>query len=31
LANAGGDTENCIKQAQEFGLMKTMKVAALLI
>ena len=31
LANAGGDTLNCIKQAQEFGLMKTMKVAALLI
>ena len=31
LANAGGDTQNCIKQAQEFGLMKTMKVAALLI
>jgi branched-chain amino acid transport system substrate-binding protein len=31
LANAGGDTQNCIKQAQEFGLMKTMNVAALLI
>jgi branched-chain amino acid transport system substrate-binding protein len=31
LANAGGDTQNCIKQAQEFGLMKSMKVAALLI
>ncbi len=31
LANAGGDTENCIKQAQEFGLMSKMKVAALLI
>jgi branched-chain amino acid transport system substrate-binding protein len=31
LANAGGDTQNCIKQAQEFGLMKTMQVAALLI
>jgi len=31
LANAGGDTLNCIKQAQEFGLMKSMKVAALLI
>ena len=31
LANAGGDTQNCIKQAQEFGLMRTMKVAALLI
>jgi branched-chain amino acid transport system substrate-binding protein len=31
LANAGGDTENCIKQAQEFGIMSKMKVAALLI
>jgi branched-chain amino acid transport system substrate-binding protein len=31
LANAGGDTANCIKQAQEFGLMSSMKVAALLI
>jgi len=31
LANAGGDTQNCIKQAQEFGLMQSMKVAALLI
>ena len=31
LANAGGDTENCIKQAQEFGLMRKMKVAAMLI
>ena len=31
LANAGGDTGNCIKQAQEFGLMSSMKVAALLI
>jgi branched-chain amino acid transport system substrate-binding protein len=31
LANAGADTQNCIKQAQEFGIMKTMKVAALLI
>ncbi len=31
LANAGGDTQNCIKQAQEFGLMNKMKVAALLI
>lgn len=31
LANAGGDTLNCIKQAQEFGPMQTMKVAALLI
>ena len=31
LCNAGGDTANCIKQAQEFGLMKSMKVVALLI
>jgi branched-chain amino acid transport system substrate-binding protein len=31
LANAGGDTQNCIKQAQEFGIMGKMKVAALLI
>jgi branched-chain amino acid transport system substrate-binding protein len=31
LANAGGDTQNCIKQAQEFGVMAKMKVAALLI
>ncbi|MBO0712326.1 MAG: ABC transporter substrate-binding protein [Acetobacteraceae bacterium] len=31
LCNAGGDTINCIKQAREFGLMDTMKVAALLI
>src|SRR3984957_6833291 len=31
LANAGGDTQNCIKQAQEFGLMTKMQVAALLI
>jgi branched-chain amino acid transport system substrate-binding protein len=31
LANAGGDTQNCIKQAQEFGLMTKMKVAGLLI
>ena len=31
LANAGGDTENCIKQAQEFGIMGKMTVAALLI
>jgi len=30
LANAGGDTINCIKQAHEFGLNKTMKIAALL-
>ena len=31
LANAGGDTQNCIKQATEFGIMGKMKVAALLI
>ena len=31
LANAGNDTSNCVKQAHEFGLMKTMKVAALLM
>ena len=31
LANAGGDTMNCIKQAQEFGTAKKMRVAALLI
>ena len=31
LANAGADTSNCIKQASEFGLMQTMKVAALLM
>ena len=30
LANAGGDTINCIKQAHEFGLNKSMKIAALL-
>jgi branched-chain amino acid transport system substrate-binding protein len=30
LANAGGDTVNCVKQAAEFGLNKTMKIAALL-
>jgi len=30
LANAGADTVNCIKQAHEFGLNKTMKIAALL-
>lgn len=29
LCNAGGDTVNCIKQAREFGLMETMKIAAL--
>jgi branched-chain amino acid transport system substrate-binding protein len=31
LANAGGDTINTIKAAKEFGITKTMKVAALLI
>ena len=31
LANAGSDTSNCIKQAAEFGLMQSMKVAALLM
>jgi branched-chain amino acid transport system substrate-binding protein len=31
LANAGGDTVNSIKQAAEFGLNKTMKIAALLM
>ena len=31
LANAGSDTSNCIKQASEFGLMQSMKVAALLM
>ncbi len=31
LANAGTDTSNCVKQAHEFGLMQTMKVAALLV
>ncbi|MBN9562053.1 MAG: ABC transporter substrate-binding protein [Alphaproteobacteria bacterium] len=30
LANAGTDTFNCVKQAHEFGLHKTMKIAALL-
>ncbi len=30
LANAGGDTINCVKQAVEFGLTKTMKIAMLL-
>ena len=30
LANAGGDTQNCIKQAVEFGLRQQMKIAALL-
>ena len=31
LANSGTDTINCIKQAREFGLMRTMKVAAMLM
>jgi len=31
LCMAGADTENCIKQAHEFGLTATMKLAALLI
>ena len=31
FANAGTDTSNCIKQAHEFGLTKTMKIAALLM
>ena len=31
LANAGGDTVNSIKQANEFGLNKSMKMAALLM
>ncbi len=31
LANAGADTQNCIKQAHEFGIGKKMRVAALLI
>ena len=31
LANSGNDTINCIKQAREFGLMRTMKVAAMLM
>ncbi len=31
LANAGADTSNCIKQAHEFGLLQTMKIAALLM
>ena len=31
LANAGGDTHNCIKQAQEFGISQNMKIAALLM
>jgi len=31
LANAGHDTVNCVKQAAEFGLSKTMRLAALLL
>jgi branched-chain amino acid transport system substrate-binding protein len=31
LANAGLDTQNCIKQAAEFGLNKSMKIAPLLL
>jgi branched-chain amino acid transport system substrate-binding protein len=31
LANAGLDTENCIKQAHEFGLDKSMKIAPMLL
>ena len=31
LANAGGDTVNSIKAAKEFGITKTMKIAALLM
>ena len=31
LANAGADTSNCVKQAHEFGMLQTMKVAALLM
>jgi branched-chain amino acid transport system substrate-binding protein len=31
LANAGGDTVNAIKAAQQFGITKTMKLAALLV
>ena len=30
LCNSGGDTINCIKQAHEFALNKTMKIAAML-
>jgi branched-chain amino acid transport system substrate-binding protein len=29
LANSGADSINCIKQAREFGLTKTMRIAAL--
>jgi branched-chain amino acid transport system substrate-binding protein len=31
LANSGADTLNCIKQAHEFGLMRKMRVAAMLM
>jgi branched-chain amino acid transport system substrate-binding protein len=31
LANSGADTINCIKQAHEFGLTKTMKIASMLL
>jgi branched-chain amino acid transport system substrate-binding protein len=31
LANAGTDTINCIKQAKEFGISRSMKVAGLLV
>ena len=31
FCNSGGDTINCIKQAHEFGLHKTMKIAAMLM
>jgi branched-chain amino acid transport system substrate-binding protein len=31
LCNSGADTINCIKQAREFGLMQSMKVAAMLM
>jgi len=31
LANAGADTENCIKQAKEFGLDRTMIIAPMLL
>jgi branched-chain amino acid transport system substrate-binding protein len=31
LCNSGGDTINCIKQAREFGLTRTMRVAAMLM
>ncbi len=31
LANAGADTENCIKQAKEFGLDKKMKIVPMLL